>query len=122
MEWMKMFGSISSSYSLQRNRKIKGQALGSIVYGTVMSHPGFDVDTQPGQGSTFHIYLPAHYSRFNTPPDSASAGEMTTWRSRPSGDTALSIVPVTRFRLTRARAASKYEVGRDTELEIIAVK
>jgi signal transduction histidine kinase len=38
----------------------KGTGLGlSIVYGTVMSHHGFvDVETQPGQGSTFKIYLP----------------------------------------------------------------
>jgi signal transduction histidine kinase len=38
----------------------KGTGLGlSIVYGTIMSHHGFiDVDTQPGHGSTFHIYLP----------------------------------------------------------------
>jgi signal transduction histidine kinase len=38
----------------------KGTGLGlSIVYGTVMSHHGFvDVETQPGHGSTFHIYLP----------------------------------------------------------------
>jgi two-component system, cell cycle sensor histidine kinase and response regulator CckA len=38
----------------------KGTGLGlSIVYGTVMSHHGFiDVDTQRGQGCTFHIYLP----------------------------------------------------------------
>ena len=39
----------------------KGTGLGlSIVYGTVTSHHGFiDVDTQPGQGTTFYIYLPA---------------------------------------------------------------
>ena len=38
----------------------KGTGLGlSIVCGTVMSHHGFiDVDTQRGEGSTFHIYLP----------------------------------------------------------------
>ena len=38
----------------------EGTGLGlSIVYGTVMSHHGFiDVDTQPGHGSTFRIYLP----------------------------------------------------------------
>ncbi len=38
----------------------KGTGLGlSIVYGIVMSHHGFiDVDTKPGHGSTFHIYLP----------------------------------------------------------------
>ena len=38
----------------------KGTGLGlSIVYGTVTSHRGFiDVDTHPGQGSTFRIYLP----------------------------------------------------------------
>jgi hypothetical protein len=38
----------------------KGTGLGlSIVYGTVMSHHGFiDVNTQPGHGSTFKIYLP----------------------------------------------------------------
>ena len=38
----------------------KGTGLGlSIVYGMVKSHHGFiDVDTQPGHGSTFHIYLP----------------------------------------------------------------
>ena len=38
----------------------KGTGLGlSIVYGIIMSHHGFiAVDTQPGHGSTFHIYLP----------------------------------------------------------------
>jgi signal transduction histidine kinase len=38
----------------------RGTGLGlSIVYGIIMSHHGFvDVDTQPGQGCTFHIYLP----------------------------------------------------------------
>jgi signal transduction histidine kinase len=38
----------------------KGTGLGlSIVYGTIMSHHGFiDVDTKPGHGSTFRIYLP----------------------------------------------------------------
>jgi two-component system cell cycle sensor histidine kinase/response regulator CckA len=38
----------------------KGTGLGlSIVYGIVMSHHGFvDVDTQPGHGTTFKIYLP----------------------------------------------------------------
>ena len=38
----------------------QGNGLGlSIVYGTVMSLHGFiDVDTQPGQGSTFKVYLP----------------------------------------------------------------
>ena len=38
----------------------KGTGLGlSIVYGIITSHHGFiDVDTQPGHGSTFHIYLP----------------------------------------------------------------
>jgi signal transduction histidine kinase len=42
----------------------KGTGLGlSIVYGTVMSHHGFiDVDTQPGRGCTFHIYLPVAHS------------------------------------------------------------
>jgi signal transduction histidine kinase len=38
----------------------KGTGLGlSIVYGIIMSHHGFiDVNTQPGHGSTFRIYLP----------------------------------------------------------------
>ena len=38
----------------------RGTGLGlSIVYGVIMSHHGFvDVDTQPGHGTTFHIYLP----------------------------------------------------------------
>jgi signal transduction histidine kinase len=38
----------------------RGTGLGlSIVYGTITSHGGFiDVDTEPGHGSTFHIYLP----------------------------------------------------------------
>jgi signal transduction histidine kinase len=38
----------------------KGTGLGlSIAYSTVTSHHGFiDVDTQLGQGSTFHVYLP----------------------------------------------------------------
>ena len=43
----------------------RGTGLGlAIVYGIIMSHHGFvDVDTQPGHGSTFHIYLPvAHHS------------------------------------------------------------
>jgi two-component system, cell cycle sensor histidine kinase and response regulator CckA len=38
----------------------EGTGLGlSIVYGIIMSHHGFvGVDTQPGHGSTFRIYLP----------------------------------------------------------------
>jgi two-component system, cell cycle sensor histidine kinase and response regulator CckA len=38
----------------------KGTGLGvSIVYGIITRHRGFiDVDTGPGQGTTFHIYLP----------------------------------------------------------------
>jgi signal transduction histidine kinase len=38
----------------------KGSGLGlSIVYGIIMSHHGFiDVETKPGHGSTFKIYLP----------------------------------------------------------------
>jgi PAS domain S-box-containing protein len=38
----------------------KGTGLGlSVVYGVIQSHHGFiDVDTEPGRGTTFHIYLP----------------------------------------------------------------
>jgi signal transduction histidine kinase len=38
----------------------KGTGLGlSIVYGIITRHSGFiDVDTDPGRGTTFHIYLP----------------------------------------------------------------
>ena len=38
----------------------KGTGLGlSIVYGIITRHRGFiDVDTDPGHGTTLHIYLP----------------------------------------------------------------
>jgi two-component system cell cycle sensor histidine kinase/response regulator CckA len=42
----------------------KGTGLGlSVVYGVIQSHHGFiDVDTEPGRGTTFNVYLPIFQS------------------------------------------------------------
>ena len=51
----------------------KGTGLGlSMVHGIVQNHQGtVTVESQPGQGSTFRIYLPA----MDKPPLSTQSGE-----------------------------------------------
>jgi two-component system cell cycle sensor histidine kinase/response regulator CckA len=53
----------------------KGTGLGlSSVYGTIHSHDGYiSVDSQPGRGSTFHIYLPVSHRQTAhiLPPDNS---------------------------------------------------
>jgi PAS domain S-box-containing protein len=52
----------------------RGTGLGlATVYGAVTQNNGFlEVDSQPGQGSTFRLYLPRHLSPDPAPPDPSS--------------------------------------------------
>jgi len=49
--------------------RAKGTGLGlSVVYGVVNNHRGFvEVETEPGRGTSFHIYLPIGHGQRSTP-------------------------------------------------------
>jgi len=63
-------------------KKEKGTGLGlSSVYGIIKSHDGhIRVDSQPGKGSTFHIYLPVSHKQtpvIHPPDESIATGSET---------------------------------------------
>ncbi len=65
-----------------------GTGLGlAVVYGIISSHFGYiDVESEPGRGTTFNIYLPLTSAKAGMPPAAAQVGEF------PSGHESVLIV------------------------------
>ncbi|HEX7230973.1 MAG TPA: ATP-binding protein [Candidatus Binatia bacterium] len=74
--------------------KNKSQSTGlglSVVYGIVQNHNGFvEVDSEPGLGATFRVYLPMSSSSHETPPPRVNENKPRAIRS----DQALTILVV----------------------------